>query len=323
MKIYQFEIDTDFVPINIFDIRELGFIIYPSKIRESSIALNQNKNLLGVIFLAENIDFLNTSVNTITIKLIRFFNLIFIDHRAIEWLKLNTHLKKISENDFQEIEDLDTFIGNRIESDIKSLTGIYQVDLNNFSYPFSYIPFKIHFKKMITQYFKLDEKSPLKNKIDFFGLQSSLKLVVGSFYDNDNLEKSLQFMLLEHIINESITETEVQRDCEICKKQIPAKKGIKRKIREFFDNFKIIVLSKENKEILSKSLINMGAIRHSFFHAGSHYNIKEYYDQIELKKGETYTFQQEVDDKNPRSFAPLIFRALIQMILFDQLEKHE
>jgi hypothetical protein len=176
---------------------------------------------------------------------------------------------------------------------------------------------------MITQYFKLDEKSPLKNKIDFFGLQSSLKLVVGSFYDNDNLEKSLQFMLLEHIISETITEPKANRDCDFCKKQIPAKKGIRRKIREFFDNFKIIELSKENKEILSKSLINMAAIRNSFFHAGSHYNIKEYSEQINLKKGETYTLQHEVDDKNPRRIAPLIFRALIQMVLFDQLEKHE
>lgn len=323
MKIYNIEIDSVIIPIDVFDIRELGFIIYPSKKKESTIPLKQECNLLGVIFIDNNINFQDTSVDLLTIKLIRFFNLIFQDYRSIEWLKINTQLKKISEDNFHEVKDLNTFIQNLKEPDYKKIKGGYKVDLNNFDYPFSYPVINIDFKKLLIQYFKLNDKTPLKNKIDFFGLQSSLNLLIGRFYNNDNLERSLQFMILEHIIDESITSTKVDKKCQFCGEAIPGNKGIRRKIREFFDHFNIVELNEESKKNLTDSLINMANIRHGFFHAGSHYTRDEFDNLVSDKYGGSYTLQQEISDKNPRAIAPLLFRTLIQLILIDQLEKFE
>lgn len=321
MKVYNLEIDSALVPKVIFDVRELGFIIYPSKNNESLITLNQEKNKLGIIFFQDNIDFEKETVDSITIKLIKFINLIFQDYRSIEWLKFNKELSKVSPENFIEVNNLDFFIENLTETNINNIKGLYKIDLNDFNYNFSWpYTIKIDFRLLLVNYFNLDNKDTLKIKIDFFGFQSSLKLLIGRFYDNDNLEKSLQFMLLEQIISESVTNEKTKRKCNLCDKEIEVNKGVKIKIREFVENFTLVLMDESSKELIVKSLINLSSIRNKFFHNGNHYSRVEFDDFVTGKYGNAYTLNQEVADKNPRAIAPMIFRTLIQTVLIEELK---
>lgn len=316
MFYFKVEIPSNIITISRFDLDELDMIIYPSKNKGGPINPNHH-NLLGIIFYHRLKNFDKKDIKNKLIQLIRFFNFLLPDIYSTEWIKRYSDTLEPTEENIQSTNNLNTYLSEIMETNESDINTRYKINLNEFDYPFN--PFhngKINFKETFLKFFYLPKQNELRNKIELLGLLYVLKLLIGPLYENDNLQKSLMFALIEHIINEDIKEKNTTKKCEYCEKTIPAQKGLNRKIKEYINRLN---LNPDDTVVLIKIMQNMSDIRHKFFHRGKSITEIEVLENLKDKYGNSVSLMDELKDGDGRFSGFVILRNLFQKILLSQL----
>lgn len=324
-KFVALKFKSNILPATIFRCEELNMVWFTSNSRlERERYVNTTH--YSIVLISGFVDKLTKSFITKRIvDLIRFLSFILPDYISVNWLKDNSYTLDLERLELHPIQRLDSYISkNKIQS-IRDANCIYKIDLNSFTYPFNSLVEGIDFKELLIHFSNLAEKDNLRSQIELFSLIGVLPVLTGPFYDNDNLEKSLMFSLAEKIIDESIKEHEIVKKCESCGKETPGKKGIRRKISEFVDSFDS---STQNKEILKKALIQLGEIRHPFFHGVKKSILIEELDDLQEKMKEMnpnfdgyVNIKDALKYKFPRGSAFLLLRNVLQKELIHKLER--
>jgi hypothetical protein len=317
-KFVKYEIESITLPTKVFRIDEIGLILYTSKRKLPKSRYSKASNYLGLIIYELENELTTQIISKRVVDLVRFINFILPDYVLANWLIENTWKFAIDKNEVCLLDELPSFLEENVIDNFEDAITIYSIDFNQYNYPFNYMrKGEIDFKGLFLKYHSIPIQDVLRDQIELFSYLQLIPVINGSFYDNDNLQKSLIFILAEQIVDESIVEKESIRDCPNCDKKIKGQKGMGRKVTEFVEGFE--GLDEDSKVILKNILNKIGKIRHTFFHKGK-YTAGEIELNKQIKKfGKGVTIEQDLEFSDGRFSGFFALRNFLQVVLISKL----
>jgi hypothetical protein len=320
MFFWGIEIITSFTPTKCYDLKKAQILLFPSKNKVEKGLYYSPSTLCYIVFYGRKSELTKDKIKNKMKIFIRFLNFLLQDHYSIKWLKENGPRLNIKPDDLYPYTEISEFIDSHIEKDQSNIKELYNINFYNFNLneinKFSLI-FELSFEDSYLKFLSLKEDDELRNQIELYSLINNITVLLTPFYENDNLEKSLMFIIAESIINEIIEDNQITKKCDFCDKDIPASKGMNRKISEFTDGFNI---GDYEKKLVKKTLRSIAKLRHKFFHANKSMTaVKAIETMLEKIGNNTTTIEEELKYGDGRFLGFFIMKMLFQLLLYKKL----
>lgn len=296
--------------------------IFPSiKCKESRVC--NEEIYVSLMFIEGAEGFGKERFNHLIKQYIIFLNFIYPDSLSIKWLN-NTNLNDL----FQHVEE-----GNDIEGVFKIFEPTQKVkpdflyhDFKSFSLPFykqGYESF-IDFEKLFYCFLSLPDDNKLKHRIELYSFLWAIKPLFMKVYDNDNLEISITYTLIDALITDYINKDPVKTRCVNCGHEKISRKSDRTRIKEFA----AIISGKDNAKLYSDIMWNLYTIRNDFYHEGikplKEDEFKIAYEKFSLKTGKNgMTLYDEVRYNKSRNIGLLNMKIIIKRLLIEKLQDQE
>ncbi|WP_127846183.1 hypothetical protein [Psychroflexus aestuariivivens] len=298
-----------------------GVYIFPSNINQPSKIID--KVYLSLIITDESLFLINSDNLKICVSsFIVFLNFITYSVHSAIWLQ--TVNFKVLYKEVSEADSLNEIVENYMEFE--------KSQINYFYHNFNYLALQIgtqksdsddyaNFVYLYRKYINLDYKDPLKDKIDLLSFTSVQPNLTNNYYDNQNVEISLVYTILDSIIKDYLKDNQTVKKCENCGFKKIGRKNDKTRISEFIDLLEI-----EDPKLWKSILMNLYRIRNEFFHEGKIDNLNENIDKafkekLNDTKESGLTIKEEVKYNQSRLLGLLKVKMMIRKILIESLKK--
>ena len=321
MKYLIVDIPSEVLPNKRFFLTP-NLCIFPSiKCRESRVC--NEEVFISLMLIEETNEIDKERFKHLIKQYIVFLNFIHPDYPSIKWLN-SANLNDL----FQQVEE-----DNDIESVLKIFEPTQRVkpdflyhDFKSFSLPFykpGYESF-IDFEKLFYCFLSLPDDNKLKHRIELYSFLWAIKPLFMKVYDNDNLEISITYTLIDALITDYINKDPVKTRCAACGFEKISRKNDRTRIKEFA----VIISGKDNAKLYSDIIWNLYTIRNDFYHEGvkpfQEDEFKTAYEKFCLKTGKSgMTLHDEVLYNKSRNIGLLNMKIIIKKLLIEKLQDQE
>jgi len=316
MKYFKIDYPTYVLPKEKYFLTD-DICIFNSKKSSDKKSVSPENTFASLLIFGDSSLIDNRFIHNRIKQFIVFLNFIINDGSSAKWL-LGFSFLDIR---IEETKSFEILIEENEQNEKIKPMDIYY-DFNKFPLPYHlrygsevYIDFIGLFKK----YIDLKPEDSLKHKIELCSFSWTIKSVISSFYDNDNLDISLTYILVDSIIDEYIENKIIIKRCEKCGFEKKSKKNDRIRIKEFSE-----ALSKKEANILNQIIWNIYTIRNEFIHEGK----KPFKDEISsewFKKAKEETGKEmlnlydEAKYNRSRGIGLLNLKIIIKELLIERL----
>ncbi len=319
MKYLKIDIPSYIIPEKGY-ILDKGIYIFPSKLNVPSKVVDK----VHLTFLIteesnclDNVEDIKKCVKSFVV----FLNFISYSIQSATWLQ-SANFKELFE-DLNEADNIQEILEVCMEKGKSQPLEFYQ-DYNNLvlriGSPKEELRTRVDFISLFSKYNKLSHDNLLKQRIDLLSFTTIQFILIGNYYDNQNIEISLVYNILDSIIKESLDNKPIIKKCENCGFEKTVSMNDKARIKEF-----VKLLAPKNPTLWRDIIMNLYLIRNDFFYLGQmsndHETLKDAFEKDVQDTGErNITVEEEVHYNKSRMLGLTSVKVLIRKILIGFLE---
>lgn len=175
----------------------------------------------------------------------------------------------------------------------------------------------LNFFPFFEQFMSLDRNDKDYQAIKLLILASFMTPFIGRFYDNENMEFSLLFTLLESFL--PVIEKSKTYKCKNCGVQV--KRNFETPVSDRFNDYvNKLPISNELRERATGTFDCMRPIRNKFYHEAESQKWNEVNGNLKKLTGRSFnSYKKDIELNNGRELGPLFMQDLIRTILLTKL----
>ena len=299
MKYACYHIPSYTFPKKVIELRD-GVICFKSKNEISFFSKDINCIAL-IIDIDKNPDY-----ERVVLEFITTLNIFRYEYTSVQWLS-QTDLKK----GIKELE-LSNFIKENQLSPIDEY--YYNEDFNDMEFHLIVYPRQNEsFIKVFNKLLGLDSNTFLHRAIRFLAITISLKVTASKLFDNELMENSMLYQLLESMVTEyAPLSEEASKVCKSCNR--PSNPSMNKRMIDFLKT------KNQDSEDTIKMIKVIGGTRNKYFHALKGKSLSEYIDLVVKKVGKNnISFNEDLKYGDGANLGKHLLKAVLTYILVIEL----